>query len=403
MKKILATIFVLALFIPINLAYASTSPKPTVTTPNSPVNASKATISGTSSAGAKIIMTGGPYEIAPIYADSSGNFSITVALIQESTNLFHIQSQVTGSDPSDEVDVTIVESDAQASAYEATTGSDRTAPNTPTLDESSVQTSESTYSITGSGEAGTTVIISGTNDATGTVNSSGTFSVNIGLKGSDSTDTFSVSLKDSAGNVSASAIITVVSSATVSESTSETSDETSINVVPFSDIEGHWGEEYIKTLYYKQVISGYSDGRFGPNDPVTRAQILKMALLAFNHNVTSSDSSFSDILSDAWYVDYVSYAKNQSIIDGYSDGTFKPDNYVDRAGAIKIILLAAGLDVGTSTSPNFSDVLSSDWFAKYTAYAKANGIIGGYSDGTYKGGQNISRAEVAKILAVMIE
>ena len=130
---------------------------------------------------------------------------------------------------------------------------------------------------------------------------------------------------------------------------------------------------------------------------------MKMALLAFNHTVTAGTSDFSDVLTDAWYIDYVTYAKSQSIVDGYSDGNFKPDNYVDRAAAIKIILLAADRDVGTATSPNFSDVSSSDWFATYTAYAKANGIIGGYTDGSYKGGQNISRAEVAKILAVMIE
>lgn len=398
MKKLLATIFVLVLLVPINLAYASTSAKPTVTTPNTPVNAAKATISGTSSAGAKIIVTGGPYEIAPIYADTAGNFSVTVALIQESTNLFHIQSQVTGSDPSDQVDVTIVESDADAAAYEASTGDDRTAPSTPTLDESSVETTESTYSITGSGETKATVIISGTNDATGTVDSSGKFSVKVDLKGSGETDTFSVSLKDSAGNVSSSAKITIVSSATEVTASSDTTETDS-----FPDIAGHWAEEYIKTLFSKGIIGGYANGNFGPDDPVTRAQILKMALLAFSHDVTSSDSGFSDVITDAWYVDYVSYAKSQAIVDGYSDGTFKPDNYVDRAGAIKIILLAGGKDVGTSTTPNFSDVSSTDWFATYTAYAKENGIIGGYSDGTYKGGQNISRAEVAKILAVMIE
>ncbi len=398
MKKFLATVFLLALLAP--LAYASTSAKPTVTTPNTPVNAPKATISGTSSASAKIIITGGPYEIAPVYADSTGKFSVTVALVQEATNLFHIQSQVTGSDPSVEVDVTIVESDVEAAAYETATGSDRTAPGAPTLTESSAETSDSTYTITGTGEAKTTVIISGTNDATGTVDADGQFSIEIALKGSGETDTFSVSLKDAAGNVSSASKITVIGSSTVTVTTEESSETEEIS---FPDAEGHWAETYIKTLYSKGIIGGYSNGNFGPDDYVTRAQILKMALLAFNHTVTAGTSDFSDVLTDAWYIDYVTYAKSQSIVDGYSDGNFKPDNYVDRAAAIKIILLAADRDVGTATSPNFSDVSSSDWFATYTAYAKANGIIGGYTDGSYKGGQNISRAEVAKILAVMIE
>lgn len=399
MKKFLAAVFLLAMLAP--LTYAAASTKPTVTTPNSPVNAAKATISGTSSSGAKIIVTGGPYEIAPVYADSTGKFSVTVALTQETSNLFHIQSQTTGNDPSDEVDVTIVESDDEAAAYETATGTDRTAPGAPTLEESSAETTASTYTIKGSGEAKASVIISGTNDATGTVDSEGQFSVEVELKGSGETDTFSVSLKDAAGNVSSASKITIVSSATVS--TDDTSDDSTSEEVSFPDTTGHWAEDYIKTLYSKGIIGGYANGNFGPDDSVTRAQILKMALLAFDHDASSSSSDFSDVLTDSWYVDYVSYAKSQGIVDGYSDGTFKPDNYVDRAGAIKIILLAAGRDVGTSTASNFSDVSSSDWFATYTAYAKANGIIGGYSDGTYKGGQNISRAEVAKILAVMIE
>ena len=344
MKKFLATVFLLAILAP--LAYASSSPVPSVTTPNSPVNSAKATISGTSSAGAKIIVTGGPYEIAPIYADSSGKFSVTVALIQESTNLFHIQSQVTGSDPSVEVDVTIVESDVEAAEYETATGNDRTAPGAPTLDESSAEVSTSTYTITGSGEAKTSVIIGGTNDATGTVDEDGQFSVEIALKGSGETDTFSVSLKDAAGNVSSSSKITVIGSSTVTETTEESSETSQSEEISFPDAEGHWAEAYIKTLYSKGIIGGYSNGNFGPDDPVTRAQILKMALLAFNHTVTAGTSDFSDVLTDAWYIDYVTYAKSQSIVDGYSDGNFKPDNYVDRAGAIKIILLAGGKDVG---------------------------------------------------------
>ena len=496
MKKLFVFLFAVFLLIPVNIAFASTTPTPSVDTPASPVNSNKTTITGKTSAGAKIITTGGAYDIAPSYADATGKFSVTVSLAQETTSTYFIQAQVTGSDPSDAVEVTIVESDAEATAYEAATGSDRTAPLPPDLDESTVATSGNTYSITGSGEANTIVLVTGTNTANGTIGSSGKFSVKVALKGSGQTDTFNVSLKDAAGNVSAATQIKITSSASsagtvattpaiapvaytviatefalspstlsakigqevivtfinngqynhnfvideldVESDTVASGESTEVTFTPneagtytyicsisghneagmhgtltvsaeesdkaeLSDISGHWAKDYINELYNKDIVGGYSDGRFGPDDQVTRAQILKMALLAFSHDITSSTSTFDDVSSGAWYKDYVTYAKDQDIVSGYSDGTFKPDSYVDRAGAIKIILLAAGVDVGTSTTPNFSDVSSSDWFAVYTAYAKANAIIGGYSDGTYRGGQSITRAEVAKILAVMIE
>lgn len=491
MKKLFISLFAVTLLIP-NIAFAATTSQPTVDTPASPVNAGKISITGTTSAGAKIITTGGAYDIAPVYANSAGKFSVTVSLTQESTNIYFIQAQVTGKDPSESVKIEIVESDVQAAAYEAATGSDRTAPLPPDLDAVTASTTANTYSITGTGEANTTVLITGTNTAQGTIGANGKFSVKVTLKGSGQTDTFNVSLKDASDNVSGATQIKITSSASkdsgtdsspvsftvtgtdfkltpstlsaefgqeitviftnngqynhnfvISELgvTSETiapGSSTSVTFTPgrsgtftyicsipghneagmhgtlkvtatttaqsnLSDISGHWAEDYIKELYNKGIVGGYSDGTFGPNDPVTRAQILKMALLAFNHDVTDANSEFSDVKTDAWYKDYVAYAKSHEIVSGYSDGTFKPDSNVDRAGAIKIILLAAGLDVGTSTTPNFSDVKSSDWFAVYTAYAKANGIIGGYGDGSYKGGQSITRAEVAKILAVMIE
>ncbi|MBI4127270.1 S-layer homology domain-containing protein [Candidatus Peregrinibacteria bacterium] len=492
MKKLFVFLFALSFILPVNIAFASTTATPTVDTPASPVNSSKTTITGQTSAGAKIITTGGAYDIAPVYANSSGKFSVTVSLAQEATSTYFIQAQKTGSDPSDAVEVTIVESDTEAAAYEAATGTDRTAPLPPDLDESTVNTSAKTYSITGSGEADANVLVTGTNTANGTTNSSGEFSVAVSLKGENKTDTFNVSLKDAAGNVSAATQIKITSSASeesdtdsspvsftvtatdfkltpsvlsaefgqeimvtftnngqanhnfvISELgvTSETiapGASTSVTFTPgksgtftyicsisghneagmhgtlkvtsataaqseLSDIAGHWAKNYINELYEQGIVGGYSDGRFGPDDPVTRAQILKMALLAFNHDVTGSNADFGDVSASAWHKDYVGYAQANNIVSGYSDGTFRPDSYVDRAGAIKIILLAAGVDVGTSTTPNFTDVSSADWFAVYTAYAKANGIIGGYGDGSYKGGQSITRAEVAKILAVMIE
>lgn len=172
----------------------------------------------------------------------------------------------------------------------------------------------------------------------------------------------------------------------------------------FTDIEDHWAEDYINELYDRDAVSGYSDGRFGPDDPVTRAQIVKIALLAFDHELeTDFVNIFSDIPTSEWYTNYVLSAAFLDIVSGYDDDTFRPNNNVTRAEAVKIILVAGGITEFSSKTPNFSDVnISSDWFAKYTAYAKSSGLVGGYSDGTFRGNQSITRAEVCKIVVELL-
>lgn len=406
MKKLIA-LFAILSFMQIGNAFALIeSATPTVDDPVTPVNASKVYITGTASAGAKIIVTGGSYEISPVYADDDGKFSILVALQQEKTNTYHIKAQEEDKDFSETVDVTIVESDAQAAEYETLTGTDRSAPEAPDLDEDEATTSDSYYYIEGSGEPSATVVISGSSTASGAIDSSGRFKVKVALKGDETEETFSVSVKDAWGNVSTSSKIKITGTSSVAGELEDEDedDEDEEDDEEFTDISDHWAKDYINALRSLGIVGGYSDGRFGPNDYVTRAQLLKMALLAFEHEVEGSDDNFDDVMTDSWYSDYVSYAKSQAIIGGYSDGTFKPDNYVNRAEALKIIFVAGNISVeDEDTDETFSDITSDDWFIKYCAYAKANGIIGGYSDGTFRGGQYITRAEVAKILSLMIE
>src|SRR3989339_472544 len=85
---LLITIFALILVIPLALAALA---QPTINPIASPIDATKSIISGTTIPNYKIIVTGGPYEIPPTYADDQGNFEVTVALTQETTNIFNIQ------------------------------------------------------------------------------------------------------------------------------------------------------------------------------------------------------------------------------------------------------------------------------------------------------------------------
>ncbi len=113
----------------------------------------------------------------------------------------------------------------------------------------------------------------------------------------------------------------------------------------------------------------------------------------------ATPAAFSDVPQT--HDDYVaiSYLSSAGIVKGYSDGTFKPGQMVNRAESLKIILegnkVTVPADVTTTT---FSDVKPADWFAKYVETAKTKGIIAGNPDGTFAPGRNISRAEFLKIL-----
>jgi uncharacterized protein YkwD/uncharacterized protein YgiM (DUF1202 family) len=99
------------------------------------------------------------------------------------------------------------------------------------------------------------------------------------------------------------------------------------------------------------------------------------------------------------YEDAVRYLAGKKIVQGYADGSYQPNKSVNRAEFTKIIVGAKlGSEPAKPTSNCFSDVNKSEWYASWVCYAKDQGIIGGYSDGTFKPSANINLAEAAKIL-----
>jgi uncharacterized protein YkwD len=99
------------------------------------------------------------------------------------------------------------------------------------------------------------------------------------------------------------------------------------------------------------------------------------------------------------YETAIRYLKDNGIIEGYADGSYKPDQTVNRAEFTKIIVEAELGSDPTSFADNcFPDVRSSDWFASYVCYAKKEGIISGYPDGYFRPANTINLVEAAKIL-----
>ncbi|MDF2379630.1 MAG: M4 family metallopeptidase [Candidatus Gracilibacteria bacterium] len=105
---------------------------------------------------------------------------------------------------------------------------------------------------------------------------------------------------------------------------------------------------------------------------------------------------FSDVRSPA-LAEAVEYLSDMGIIQGYADGTFKPERTINRAEALKIIFEVRGGMLGESTDSGFPDVSRDEWFAKYVTQARRDKLIEGYADGMYRPNQAVNRAEFVKI------
>lgn len=115
----------------------------------------------------------------------------------------------------------------------------------------------------------------------------------------------------------------------------------------------------------------------------------------------TSGKVFSDVSQNHPNASAITFVKEQGIVKGYADGSFKPDARINRAEFTKII-------VGATFGPEyiesckltslFSDVSAGDWFAPFVCLAKKENIIGGYPDGTFKPAQNVNFAEASKIV-----
>ncbi|MFH1012281.1 MAG: S-layer homology domain-containing protein, partial [Candidatus Peregrinibacteria bacterium] len=175
--------------------------------------------------------------------------------------------------------------------------------------------------------------------------------------------------------------------------------------IPFVDLKSHWSTEYVSKLYGLDIIGGKTPTRFAPDETITRAELAKMAVLAFGYEVPATVYSkpFKDVETTVWYAPYVQVAKEQGLITGYSNGRFRPDWSINRAEALKILLGAAGVDLPEVTTAPFRDISTQAWYAKYIQYAKNNNIISGFSNDTFRPGNNLTRAEAAKIIVKILE
>jgi hypothetical protein len=177
--------------------------------------------------------------------------------------------------------------------------------------------------------------------------------------------------------------------------------KTLLKETSFIDIEGHYAQNHINKLASYNVVSGYENMTFRPNGFITRAEfvtIIANVLEKVCGYTLKSTSTFSDI-SEHWAKERIENVADCGIINGFEDGSFKPSNIITRGQAAIIacnLLLYCGIEMRVGSA--FPDIVG-HYAERHIRSLEAFGIINGYEDGTFKPDDNMTRGQAAIVIA----
>lgn len=183
--------------------------------------------------------------------------------------------------------------------------------------------------------------------------------------------------------------------------------EPSLPEVSFADVtDSHWASEYVIKLAQYEVITGFEDGTFRPENLVTKEQFVKMVVQAFGITSDAKTTAFTDVNASHWAADYIATAVDKGIINGKSESEFGIGENLSRQDAAVIIARVAdmaGYKLSSASGTSFSDKSEISSYALDGVTRLSNaGIINGMGDGTFAPKGTLTRAQAAKILYMMI-
>lgn len=173
--------------------------------------------------------------------------------------------------------------------------------------------------------------------------------------------------------------------------------------LPFTDVtEDSWYNDAVAYVYGHGLMTGTDSRTFSPDTVTTRGMIVTM-LYRLENEPEVSGSSFADVAAGSWYADAVTWAEQNNIVNGYDDDTFAPDDTITREQLGTIFYRYAsykGYDVSESADlGNFSDNSAVSSYAQTAlSWANAAGLINGMGDGTLSPQGSATRAQAAAII-----
>lgn len=307
---------------------------------------------------------------------------------------------------SNQTTVTVLDKDAKPVKDMSVTVSDRNNKTAEKATDSNgkitvpVKTSSGGSSSSGGGGGGGSVSVPSVNvkvsdkdgkdvSVTKSVDSKGNITVTLPSgKVIDDKNYYTITVTDRTGKAKESANVTLKDKN--NNSAAGTTDKNGMLTVPASK--------------HSAYIVGYPDGTFGAEGNMSRAEaaaiFARLIAEAKGEKITGK-SSFKDVKSDAWHYSYIAYLEKYDVLNGYEDKTFRPDSPVSRAEFVAISVRYYRLfndvkDVANTTK--YTDINSNYWAIKDISIAKSIGWLNGYADGTFRGDNNITRAEAVTVI-----
>ena len=180
------------------------------------------------------------------------------------------------------------------------------------------------------------------------------------------------------------------------------------STVSFADIDNHWAKNSIIMLSERGIVNGKDGNKFDPEGYVTRAEAVKMLILAFGELDADAVSDFGDVSADSWMYPYIATAASNGILKGYDNGTVGAKDTVTRQDlCVMILRTARAFGIQLENNGNAHSFTDADGIADYADEAVTtlfnNGIISGFDDGTFGAKLGTTRAQIAKMIAGFLE
>lgn len=224
------------------------------------------------------------------------------------------------------------------------------------------------------------------------------------VKAADAEGAISAALSNSATTLSAggsgsSGPSTPTTPTTPTTPSTPTEPETKPDV-SFTDIAGHWAEKAIIEAVGQGIADGYPDHTFQPDRPITRAEFATLLMAAWKPQVAGGELKFADLdRIGEWARDAISKAVALGVLDGYEDGTFRPDRPVTRAEMAKMIGALRGAAASSSERTGFADDADiPDWAIAAVVDGVGHGIFQGRGGNRFVPNGIATRAEAVVVL-----
>ena len=173
--------------------------------------------------------------------------------------------------------------------------------------------------------------------------------------------------------------------------------------LPFTDLgENQWYESAIEYAYTHDIMEGMSETKFSPNTSLTRAQAVQILYNLEGQPTVTAATSFADSTAH-WAETPIAWAEQTGVVDGYEDGTFRPENNVTRQEFAQMMYnYAAYKGYDLNAEGDLSQFIDGDsvqeWAVTAMSWANGNALINGHDDGTLEPGGTTTRAQAASIL-----